>query len=135
MILFQGFYDADECFELLSKKTMFIGGDPRDTRNWVPHPTFSEKFWFLSHQLVDHHSGECALIPEIIDAILANQRQKEEEIKRIQKEKEEREREEEEEVSSSVRTTSARSSAARRAPLSSVRSERSSNIRSLPLDL
>ncbi|KAI9482611.1 hypothetical protein BDB00DRAFT_741081, partial [Zychaea mexicana] len=53
MILFQGFYDPDEVFELLSTRTMFIGGDPRDTRNWVPDPKFSERYWFLSHQLVD----------------------------------------------------------------------------------
>ncbi|KAI9323167.1 hypothetical protein BX666DRAFT_1843110, partial [Dichotomocladium elegans] len=53
MILFQGLYDADDCFELLSTKTMFIGGEERDSRNWIIHPSFSEKYWFLSHHLVD----------------------------------------------------------------------------------
>lgn len=53
LILFQGLYDADECFQLLSSKTMFVRGDLRNSRNWVPPPEFSEKFWFLSHHLVD----------------------------------------------------------------------------------
>lgn len=53
LILFQGLYDADECFQLLSSKTMFVGGDLRISRNWVPPPEFSEKFWFLSHHLFD----------------------------------------------------------------------------------
>ncbi|KAI7861076.1 hypothetical protein BDC45DRAFT_493477 [Circinella umbellata] len=166
MILFQDYYDPEEVFELLSTKTKFIGGDTRDSRNWVPDPKFSERYWFLSHQLVDYHSGEGALIPEFIDAIIASQREKETKMKRLKKEKEEQERLRKEETNAkkpsnnnnnnnhttttsnnSTSTTSTTTNStlssisldsnnrARRPPISSVRKERSSNIRSLPLDL
>ena len=157
MILFQEYYDVDEVFELLTTKTRFIGGDTRDARNWVPDPKFSERYWFLSHQLLDHHPGECALIPEFIDAIIASQRDKEQKTRRLRKEKEEQERLREEKINAkkvrnnasttnngststtnttlSSTSTDNSSNTAGRPPISSVRSERSSNIRSLPLDL
>lgn len=53
MILYQGLYNADECFELLVSKTKFVGGNVHDQNNWVAPPAFSEKYWFLSHHLHD----------------------------------------------------------------------------------
>ncbi|KAI8366652.1 uncharacterized protein BYT42DRAFT_485564, partial [Radiomyces spectabilis] len=53
MILFQEFYDLDDCFQLLTTETLFLGGDIRDNRNWVMPKSFTDKFWFFSHELVD----------------------------------------------------------------------------------
>ncbi|GAN02156.1 hypothetical protein MAM1_0017c01597 [Mucor ambiguus] len=53
MIIFQDYYNMDDCFQFLTQNTVFMGGDVRDTRNWVTDPEYSLKFWFLSHQLVD----------------------------------------------------------------------------------
>ncbi|KAI8640637.1 hypothetical protein BD408DRAFT_419397 [Parasitella parasitica] len=59
MIIFQDYYNMDDCFQFLTQNTVFMGGDIRDTRNWVIDPEYSLKFWFLSHQLVDHSYDEC----------------------------------------------------------------------------
>ncbi|KAI9472067.1 MAG: hypothetical protein EXX96DRAFT_489014 [Benjaminiella poitrasii] len=59
MIMFQGYYNMDDCFQQLTRNTCFVGGDIRDTRNWVIDPMYSLKFWFLSHQLVEQNYGEC----------------------------------------------------------------------------
>lgn len=59
MIIFQDYYDMDECFQFLTQHTVFMGGDIRDTRNWVIDPRYSLKFWFLSHQLVDQSYDDC----------------------------------------------------------------------------
>lgn len=60
MILFRDHYDIDECFNFLTGTTIFVGGDIRDSRNWVLNPDYSMKFWFLSHQLLDQtSSNEC----------------------------------------------------------------------------
>lgn len=59
MIIFQDYYNMDDCFQFLSQNTVFMGGDVRDTRNWVIDPEYSLKFWFLSHQLVDQSYDEC----------------------------------------------------------------------------
>ncbi|KAG2229655.1 hypothetical protein INT48_000616 [Thamnidium elegans] len=53
MILFQGYYDIDECFDYLTQKSVFMGGDVRDSRNWEVDPKYSMQFWFISHLLVD----------------------------------------------------------------------------------
>lgn len=58
MILFRDYFDIDECFNFLTGNTIFMGGDIRDSRNWVLSPEYSLKFWFLSHQLVDQGSTE-----------------------------------------------------------------------------
>ncbi|KAL0143015.1 basic-leucine zipper transcription factor [Mucor lusitanicus] len=59
MIIFQDYYNMDDCFQFLTQNTVFMGGDVRDTRNWVIDPEYSLKFWFLSHQLVDQSYNEC----------------------------------------------------------------------------
>ncbi|KAL7309916.1 hypothetical protein PS15m_010738 [Mucor circinelloides] len=59
MIIFQDYYNMDDCFQFLTQNTVFMGGDVRDTRNWVIDPEYSMKFWFLSHQLVDQSYDEC----------------------------------------------------------------------------
>ncbi|CEP18819.1 hypothetical protein [Parasitella parasitica] len=59
MIIFQDYYNMDDCFQFLTQNTVFMGGDIRDTRNWVIDPEYSLKFWFLSHQLVDQSYDEC----------------------------------------------------------------------------
>lgn len=53
MILFQDYYNADECFQILTQNTVFIGGDIRENDNWQIDPQFSSKFWFLSYNLYD----------------------------------------------------------------------------------
>lgn len=65
MILFQDFYNMDDCFNFLTQTTVFMGGDVRNTRNWVLGPEYSLKFWFLSHQLVDQSYDDCLLKSEI----------------------------------------------------------------------
>lgn len=55
MILFQGLYDIDACFNFLTETAVFIGGDVRNARNWLNCPEYSLRFWFLSHQLVDEN--------------------------------------------------------------------------------
>jgi hypothetical protein len=59
MIIFQDYYNIDDCFQFLSQNTVFMGGDVRDTRNWVIDPKYSLKFWFISHQLVDQTYDDC----------------------------------------------------------------------------
>ncbi|KAI7898936.1 uncharacterized protein BX663DRAFT_523298 [Cokeromyces recurvatus] len=59
MIIFQDYYDINECFQYLTRQSCFIGGDIRDSRNWVIDPEYSIKFWFLSHQLVEDGFDEC----------------------------------------------------------------------------
>jgi hypothetical protein len=73
MILFRDYFDIDECFNFLTRDTIFMGGDIRDSRNWVLSPEYSIKFWFLSHQLVDHSTidtnkcfGGATFVDEII---------------------------------------------------------------------
>ncbi|KAI8878979.1 hypothetical protein K501DRAFT_194659 [Backusella circina FSU 941] len=53
LILFQDYYNADECFQALIQSTIFIGGDVRDAQNWKSDPSYSMKFWFVSHHLFD----------------------------------------------------------------------------------
>ncbi|KAI7897309.1 uncharacterized protein EV154DRAFT_390139, partial [Mucor mucedo] len=53
MIIFQDYYNVDDCFQFLTQKSVFMGGDVRDTRNWVVDPKYSLQFWFISHLLVD----------------------------------------------------------------------------------
>jgi hypothetical protein len=59
MIIFQDYYNIDDCFQFLTQNTVFMGGDVRDTRNWVIDPKYSLKFWFISHQLVDQTYDGC----------------------------------------------------------------------------
>lgn len=68
MILFQGLYDADDCFELLASQTIFIGGDFRNKFNWKPPPEFSDKYWFISHVLVDVSTTE--YIPQAVERLI-----------------------------------------------------------------
>jgi hypothetical protein len=68
MIIFQDYYNMDDCFTLLTENTIFIGGDIRDKRNWVVRPEFSTKLWFLSHQLVDN-SYEDTLFTKDIEIV------------------------------------------------------------------
>ncbi|CAO3697239.1 unnamed protein product [Rhizopus stolonifer] len=54
MILFQDYYDMDECFNHLTQNVVFTGGDIRIVKNWsVINPEFSSKFWFISHEFID----------------------------------------------------------------------------------
>ncbi|KAI8341699.1 hypothetical protein BC941DRAFT_332242, partial [Chlamydoabsidia padenii] len=53
MIVFQDYFDMDDCFQLLCSHSMFVGGDIRDCRNWVLEPCITEKYWFFSHHLYD----------------------------------------------------------------------------------
>lgn len=54
MILYQDYYDVDECFECLTKNTIFMGGDIRIIKNWsLQTPEYSSKFWFFSHEFID----------------------------------------------------------------------------------
>lgn len=59
MIIFQDYYNIDECFQALIQGTVFMGGDVRDTRNWTIDAKYSLKFWFISHQLVDQTYDDC----------------------------------------------------------------------------
>lgn len=59
MIIFQDYFNIDDCFQFLTQKSVFIGGDVRDTRNWVVDPKYSLQFWFLSHLLVDQTYDDC----------------------------------------------------------------------------
>ena len=59
MIIFQDYYNIDECFQALIQNTVFMGGDVRDTRNWTIDAKYSLKFWFISHQLVDQTYDDC----------------------------------------------------------------------------
>lgn len=59
MILFQDYYNIDECFQYLTQKSVFKGGDVRDSRNWVVDPKYSIQFWFISHLLVEQTYDDC----------------------------------------------------------------------------
>lgn len=59
MIIFQDYYSIDDCFQFLTENTVFMGGDVRDTRNWVIDPEYSLKYWFICHQLVEHTYDDC----------------------------------------------------------------------------
>ncbi|KAG0167459.1 hypothetical protein DFQ28_006039 [Apophysomyces sp. BC1034] len=52
-IIFQGLYDIDECFQFLTTTTLFCGGDVTNGMNWLLHPKFNEKYWFLSHAVIE----------------------------------------------------------------------------------
>ncbi|KAI9262066.1 hypothetical protein BY458DRAFT_515357 [Sporodiniella umbellata] len=54
MILFQDYYNIDECFQFLTQTLVFTGGDLRVLKNWTIDPRYTEKFWFLSHELIEH---------------------------------------------------------------------------------
>lgn len=47
MILFRDHYDADECFNLLASKSIFLGGEVTNPSNWALPERFYEKYWFL----------------------------------------------------------------------------------------
>ncbi|KAI8994622.1 hypothetical protein BDB01DRAFT_773444 [Pilobolus umbonatus] len=59
MIIFRDHYDVDELFQSLTQTTVFTGGDVRDHRNWKVDPKYSNKFWFISHQLVEQAFDDC----------------------------------------------------------------------------
>lgn len=65
MILFQDYYNIDDCFQFLTRKSVFMGGDIRDTRNWVVDPKYSLQFWFISHLLVDQNYDDCIDIENV----------------------------------------------------------------------
>ncbi|CAO3599972.1 unnamed protein product [Absidia cylindrospora] len=67
MIVFQDFYDIDDCFQLFCSNSVFVGGDIRDARNWVLDPCVTEKYWFFSHHLFDHHFDDCHIPEEFIE--------------------------------------------------------------------
>jgi hypothetical protein len=47
MILFRDHYDADECFNLLASKSIFLGGEVTNPSNWALPEEFHDKYWFL----------------------------------------------------------------------------------------
>jgi hypothetical protein len=47
MILFRDHFDADECFNLLATKSIFLGGEVTNPSNWALPERFYEKYWFL----------------------------------------------------------------------------------------
>ncbi|KAH8556882.1 hypothetical protein BGW37DRAFT_417720 [Umbelopsis sp. PMI_123] len=47
MILFRDHYDADECFNLLATKSIFLGGEVTNPSNWALPEKFYDKYWFL----------------------------------------------------------------------------------------
>ncbi|KAI8099659.1 uncharacterized protein BX664DRAFT_382166 [Halteromyces radiatus] len=69
MIIFQDYFDMDECFQLLCSHSVFVGGDVRDSRNWVLDPIITEKYWFFSHHLFDHHFDDCHMPEEMADLL------------------------------------------------------------------
>lgn len=69
MIVFQDYFDMDDCFQLLCSHSMFVGGDIRDCRNWVLDPCITEKYWFFSHHLYDHHFDDCHMPEEFADVL------------------------------------------------------------------
>ncbi|CAO3626545.1 unnamed protein product [Cunninghamella blakesleeana] len=69
MIIFQDYFDMDECFQLLTSHSIFVGGDIRDCRNWVLDPIVTEKYWFFSHHLFDHHFDDCHVSEEFLDTL------------------------------------------------------------------
>lgn len=82
MILFQGLYDMDDCFELLSSKTVFVGGDCRNRLNWSAPPEFSDKYWFLSHEVIDPNDHCEYIPPEVEKLLLEGQRFRELELQK-----------------------------------------------------
>ncbi|KAG1126166.1 hypothetical protein G6F42_008055 [Rhizopus arrhizus] len=68
MILFQDYYDADDCFQYLAQTVLFTGGDVRNIKNWTLHPDYSSKFWFISHLFIDQ--VEINQIDKHIEALL-----------------------------------------------------------------
>jgi hypothetical protein len=68
LIIFQDYFNMDDCFTFLTQNTIFVGGDVRDKRNWVVRPEYSMKFWFLSHQLVDN-SYDDTLVKQDVEII------------------------------------------------------------------
>jgi predicted GH43/DUF377 family glycosyl hydrolase len=69
MIIFQDYFDMDECIQFLCGNSVFVGGDIRDSRNWVLDPSVSEKYWFFSHHLYDHHFDDCHIPDEFTDEL------------------------------------------------------------------
>ncbi|KAI9017950.1 hypothetical protein CLU79DRAFT_706317 [Phycomyces nitens] len=55
LIIFQDYYDMDECFEYYSRNAQFIGGSMYDSRNWIVTNGFPERYWFLSHEVVEDY--------------------------------------------------------------------------------
>ncbi|CEI97817.1 hypothetical protein RMCBS344292_11942 [Rhizopus microsporus] len=53
MILFQDYFDVDECFQYLTQSTVFTGGDVRVPRNWRTGSDYTSKFWFCAHEFID----------------------------------------------------------------------------------
>ena len=53
MILFQDYFDIDECFQYLTQSTVFTGGDVRVPRNWCTDSDYTSKFWFCAHEFID----------------------------------------------------------------------------------
>ncbi|ORX62123.1 hypothetical protein DM01DRAFT_1403825 [Hesseltinella vesiculosa] len=64
MIVFQDYFDMDECFQCLTSQSMFTGGDIRNMKNWVFDDQVTDKFWFLSHRLYDHAYDDCHISEE-----------------------------------------------------------------------
>jgi hypothetical protein len=69
MILYQDYYNIDECFQLLTQNTVFMGGDVRDIKNWIVAPQYSLKFWFISHHL-DERQYDDSLDEECADFVI-----------------------------------------------------------------
>lgn len=62
MILFRDHYDADECFNLLASKSIFLGGEVTNPSNWALPERFYEKYWFLCANQVSVGSSFIAFL-------------------------------------------------------------------------
>ncbi|KAL0080359.1 basic-leucine zipper transcription factor [Phycomyces blakesleeanus] len=87
LIIFQDYYDTDECFEFYSKWSMFNGGNKYDTRNWAVTGGFPERYWFLSHEVIEDYflerhwkvTQDLMLIPSSHEQVPQNREKNEEE--------------------------------------------------------
>lgn len=61
MILFRDHFDADDCFNLLATKSIFLGGDVANPSNWALPEKFYENFWFLCANQVGVCTAEITL--------------------------------------------------------------------------
>ncbi|KAI9286297.1 hypothetical protein BC943DRAFT_359466 [Umbelopsis sp. AD052] len=61
MILFRDHFDADECFNLLATKSIFLGGEVTNPSNWALPERFYDKYWFLcaNQDLQNAEKVEC----------------------------------------------------------------------------
>lgn len=79
MILYQDYYNANELFDFLSEKSMFLGGELGNLDSWFVQPEFFKKYWFIlpchRRQRIDNAVEVMAFVNKKLIELLAKRKE------------------------------------------------------------